>query len=746
MDINRNINSIKSEGRPPNFTPGGSSGNSNQTYPSGWYRRNFIAGTRDNIDRASAALWQLVRDGSKTFIPVKIPGYRKWTILILFLTLTLSCKKEEMLPELPALITAKVTEINQNGAAFGAELLSLPAEPVTEHGFVWDTIQNPTISSSRIIFGTLNDERSFSVDKTGDHKAGLVYYVKAFIRTGGRVIYGNWSKFESRGCANPEIDDFKPATGSAKSEFTIYGKYFSYLKNHITVKVGPYQAIILEADDQKIRVRLPWDIKTSGKVKISVTIAGNTTISKKDFLLSGPVIHDIEPASGTCKSTITITGEKFIMSGNNLSIPYFKSTDEQHPDLIWANTLEITEDRMVVEVPVLPSLGTYYIVLRNGIITTISPYPYTAIGAEISSVSPLNATVGSVLTIKGNYLYDDITETRVFLGDQPLNISDISLNEIKAVVPYDIRAGNYQVLISNKCSETWSDQYVTVASPWEKIKDMPVPGLKYPVTFAIGDKFYVALGYNDCFTGEKILSKEVWEYDPATNFWTRKADFPGEGRFMAITGVVNEKAIVGMGLKSEFLPVLYDFWMYDPVSDQWEQIQSLYPGGEAPVYFTADNRFFCSFDPPTQFDNDVEFFEYDAGTDSWNMVGYLPKVNHTGPPACFETNGKGYMISWNENFEFDPASLAWTRMNELEQTIFLAYDSPEETVVLNFDYEPFLLDPLSGTLTPLPSYLMDGERYNFTGIVHDHHLYIGLGDDGSNCLFDFIRLNLNDLP
>jgi N-acetylneuraminic acid mutarotase len=46
------------------------------------------------------------------------------------------------------------------------------------------------------------------------------------------------------------------------------------------------------------------------------------------------------------------------------------------------------------------------------------------------------------------------------------------------------------------------------------------------IHFAIGSKGYVGLGYNSTGVASGYYS-DLWEYDPATNKWTQKADFTG---------------------------------------------------------------------------------------------------------------------------------------------------------------------------------------------------------------------------
>src|SRR5436190_22202994 len=47
------------------------------------------------------------------------------------------------------------------------------------------------------------------------------------------------------------------------------------------------------------------------------------------------------------------------------------------------------------------------------------------------------------------------------------------------------------------------------------------------VSFTIGTKGYVG-------TGHSGTGKDFWEYDPATDTWTQKADFGGTGRSDAV--------------------------------------------------------------------------------------------------------------------------------------------------------------------------------------------------------------------
>ncbi len=79
--------------------------------------------------------------------------------------------------------------------------------------------------------------------------------------------------------------------------------------------------------------------------------------------------------------------------------------------------------------------------------------------------------------------------------------------------------------------------------------------------FAVGTKFYFGLGRDDSF-----YDFHFWEFDPATNLWTLKADFPGGHRTDAIAFTIGNLGFVGLGTDGGYKK---DFWAYNPASDTW---------------------------------------------------------------------------------------------------------------------------------------------------------------------------------
>jgi len=83
--------------------------------------------------------------------------------------------------------------------------------------------------------------------------------------------------------------------------------------------------------------------------------------------------------------------------------------------------------------------------------------------------------------------------------------------------------------------------------------------------FSIGAKGYIGTGctyLNGVFTAKK----DFWEYDPATDSWTQKADLGGVAREAATGFSIENLGYIGTGVGGNWLN---DFWEYNPAQNKW---------------------------------------------------------------------------------------------------------------------------------------------------------------------------------
>lgn len=201
------------------------------------------------------------------------------------------------------------------------------------------------------------------------------------------------------------------------------------------------------------------------------------------------------------------------------------------------------------------------------------------------------------------------------------------------------------------------------------------------VAVNIGEKIYVGLGYSSSL-GNSQVSNDWYEYDPATNKWTSKSDFPGTARANAVAFVINGKAYIGLGTnydRQSKTDLYSDFYEYNPATNIWIK-KGDFTGKprDQPVYFTIGDRGYLGTGnvDASQPYNTREFYEYDAAKDAWTR-----KADFFGSSRCrsvgFSINNKGYIGGGEDDsitkqsdfYEYDADTDKWTTKASLPTAI-----------------------------------------------------------------------------
>lgn len=194
-------------------------------------------------------------------------------------------------------------------------------------------------------------------------------------------------------------------------------------------------------------------------------------------------------------------------------------------------------------------------------------------------------------------------------------------------------------------------EYSPATNTWTQKADFGGSGREGAVGFSIGNKGYIGSG-------------DFWEYDPAANTWTRKADFGGVGRRYAIAFAIGGKGYVGLGDPNY---TYKDFWEYEPSANAWTRKADFGgTGREGAVGFAIGNKGYAG----TGYDQHsacADFWEYDPLSDTWTR-----KADFGGGgriwAAGFSIGPKGYLGTGSSNsaqktdlWEYDPVVDGWTR-------------------------------------------------------------------------------------
>ena len=199
--------------------------------------------------------------------------------------------------------------------------------------------------------------------------------------------------------------------------------------------------------------------------------------------------------------------------------------------------------------------------------------------------------------------------------------------------------------IDNKATNAlW--EYDTQTDAWTRRKDLPGVARYNIASFATGGKGYALFGATGWGLGESDYPTKsaLYEYDPTTDNWTQKADFPDKPRGNNITSaefnglviVINGRPFVGGGTGSG--RVWDDWYEYIPARNSWEKRAKAYGGtyycAIGNVAYTLFNRYQMS---------------YDATTDTWSKYPgkeiYLPLSTNMirGLYQLPVLNGKAYL-------------------------------------------------------------------------------------------------------
>jgi N-acetylneuraminic acid mutarotase len=125
--------------------------------------------------------------------------------------------------------------------------------------------------------------------------------------------------------------------------------------------------------------------------------------------------------------------------------------------------------------------------------------------------------------------------------------------------------------------------------------------MDYAVSFSIAGKGYFA-GGNQAVG----ISKALWQYDPSSDTWNKKADFPYE-TYGSVGFSLNNKGYIGLGHAGS------EFWQYDPEKDAWSKTVNFIPGFRTGAKaIVIDNKAYVGLGSPSWTVYPKDMWEFSA--------------------------------------------------------------------------------------------------------------------------------------
>ncbi len=236
--------------------------------------------------------------------------------------LLMTCQdEEEVFRSYPVLETLQVGQITLLGARFSAEIVSRGNQPIDNLGFVWGRFKDLEVERDYFVLLGISNESTFTYDLKSSLKEGVKYYVRAFVVTGGLVVYGKAVTFTSYGSEGPRIEALLPQEGLVGDTIHILGRNFSQNKKFNFVEYGDVPAEIVSSSDTLLVTIVPPDIR-SAKLQVTVSLDGNIHTAPNQFTVPAPILGDWAPIDSYPCDTIEIALENISLAKPSLRAYY----------------------------------------------------------------------------------------------------------------------------------------------------------------------------------------------------------------------------------------------------------------------------------------------------------------------------------------------------------------------------------------------------------------------------------------
>ena len=181
------------------------------------------------------------------------------------------------------------------------------------------------------------------------------------------------------------------------------------------------------------------------------------------------------------------------------------------------------------------------------------------------------------------------------------------------------------------------------ANPWVQKADFGGPGRHRATGISIANKGYMGLGHVNG-SGIEINYKDWWQFDPASNSWTQKANFPVLNHG-AVSFSTDTRGYIGGGSA-----LSNEFYEYNPVTNTWSPIAPCPITPSDSQGFSVQNKGYVYLGN--------QLAEFDPSSNSWSLKPSAP-ISFGTWSCSFATESSGFVKSGSYLYEFKPASNQW---------------------------------------------------------------------------------------
>jgi len=186
---------------------------------------------------------------------------------------------------------------------------------------------------------------------------------------------------------------------------------------------------------------------------------------------------------------------------------------------------------------------------------------------------------------------------------------------------------------------------ILFAGSWNQKTSFGGLGRHRSCGLSIANRGYIGTGHVNG-TGVDINFKDWWEFDPASNSWAQKADFPVFNHG-AVTFSTDTKGYVGGGSA-----LGGEFYVYDPTTNLWQSIPPCPLSVGDSQGFGVQNKGYVYLGN--------ELAEFDPAINTWTLKPNAP-ISFSTWSCSFGTSSSGFVKSGAAIYEFKPSQNLWVQ-------------------------------------------------------------------------------------
>lgn len=412
-------------------------------------------------------------------------------------------------------------------------------EPLT--GTFGDVItlygENLSMADGSYVQVYFNSEEATVIEKTRTYYKVIVPYrlnsnpVTIRIQSGKPYYFSQ--KFELK---QPVISDITPREAKTGSTIVISGQNFNPVPSFNVLTIGGFSSEVISSTLTEITARVPVSL-SAGTYDVTVSTLGHDVESPVALKVNSPWrrLSDFPGGPRTAIACFALSGKGY--AGTGLRPDGMEASD------FWEYDPSTDQWRRIADFPTAIRYAT----------------GFEADGMAFMANGKTNGIYRKELT-----RYDPGTDTWEVREPRPGGGSSMDAPGFvisgKAYLP-----ASYEMYEYSPSTNTWQQ------------KSFP-PALGYfgsGAAFSINGKGYYGIGYIAETGGN---TGDFYEYDPVSDKWSKKSSFPGTLRNSCTSfSLPNGKGYVGLGYSDTYNTYLKDMWEYDPVKDTWTRMAD-FPG------------------------------------------------------------------------------------------------------------------------------------------------------------------------